>query len=370
MNITAKKSTVVHAAESFYHWVRGEPASRENFDAIRSFLGADLTADELQRLEERIRGNQGLLHRFAPIIERWAPRIGSGTALQDSEAAELLGEFFNAFDHALLYDRGLNAGTTHIRRGRVSHGDKTFVGEMPCWTLHFTVSGSALFLSDTMEKQTRRGDLMLLKPEASYHYGLHPRSEDWFHLWSLFQPRQHWSDLLQWDPLDDGILYLSLGEGESCDRIEALFRDVIAMRKDPSAYRTELQYNRLEELLIRALESRPDRAEPGVDARVKSACDFMLARLDSRIVVDDVADNCNLSPSRLAHLFKEQMGCGPKAWINNMRLQRARKLLLATDDSIAVIGSSVGFDDAAHFTRHFKKNVGCSPRQFRQSFGR
>ena len=35
---------------------------------------------------------------------------------------------------------------------------------------------------------------------------------------------------------------------------------------------------------------------------------------------------------------------------------------------VATIGARVGYDDPAHFTRYFRKSVGCSPRQFRRSF--
>jgi len=58
----------------------------------------------------------------------------------------------------------------------------------------------------------------------------------------------------------------------------------------------------------------------------------------------------------------------PKAWINNERLRRARKLLLHSDAGVGTIGASVGYDDPSHFTKYFRKSVGCSPREFRRGF--
>jgi AraC-like DNA-binding protein len=94
----------------------------------------------------------------------------------------------------------------------------------------------------------------------------------------------------------------------------------------------------------------------------------MQAHLTDGFSVDDIAAACNLSTSRFAHLFKEHMGVSPKSWGNNMRLQQARKLLLGNSDSINLIARQVGYEDPSQFTKYFKRNMGCSPREFRQSF--
>jgi len=52
----------------------------------------------------------------------------------------------------------------------------------------------------------------------------------------------------------------------------------------------------------------------------------------------------------------------------NLRLQQARKILLGSTNSISAIAKQVGYDDPTQFTKYFKKNLGCSPREFRQSF--
>ena len=62
------------------------------------------------------------------------------------------------------------------------------------------------------------------------------------------------------------------------------------------------------------------------------------------------------------------MGIGPKAWANNARLQLARKRLLNSSDSIGAIAQSLGYEDPGQFTKYFKQNLGCSPREFRRSF--
>jgi len=72
-----------------------------------------------------------------------------------------------------------------------------------------------------------------------------------------------------------------------------------------------------------------------------------------------------LSVSRLAHVFKEQMGITLVDYLTNVRIERAKKLLLATDQNCTEICFEVGYNNQSYFTRTFKDLVGMTPRQFR-----
>jgi AraC family transcriptional regulator of arabinose operon len=150
--------------------------------------------------------------------------------------------------------------------------------------------------------------------------------------------------------------------------IETLFGQLLELGDDASSYQSDLQFNRLEEILIRAKEYSAPPDTRHVDQRIESACKYMQSHLTDKFSVEDVASACNLSPSRMSHLFKDHMGVSLKAWSGNLRLQQARKKLLGSEDSVSLIARQVGYDDPTQFTKYFKKNLGCSPRKFRQSF--
>jgi AraC-like DNA-binding protein len=57
----------------------------------------------------------------------------------------------------------------------------------------------------------------------------------------------------------------------------------------------------------------------------------------------------------------------PKDYIINERIRRAKKRLIETDDSIAKIAERYSFDSPSHFTRTFKKVVGISPLEYRNT---
>lgn len=369
MKLPATESSAVLTAYHCYGWLKGAPANPVGLEAVHRFLGTAISLEDLQRLDERLRDNPRTVPNRGSLIARWDKKIAASRVLSEAQALALIQELLDGFDHSLLYDSGVTAGFTQLHRGGFAHLDKRFPGVMPCWTLHYTVKGRALFLSDSMERDIEAGALMLLQPNARYHYGLHPKADEWAHLWALFQPRSHWDELLDWPELDAGIACLKINDMDARKRIESLFREIVALHERDSGASTELlQYNRLEELFIRAGEFNVVHADRRIDPRISHACAYIRERLATPLLVDEVAHACNLSSSRFAHLFKQEMGTGPKAWINDMRLQLARKLLIGSDDSISAIGAKVGFTDPGHFTRHFKNNVGCNPRQFRKSF--
>ena len=98
---------------------------------------------------------------------------------------------------------------------------------------------------------------------------------------------------------------------------------------------------------------------------IKTATDFIETYYNQPIKIGDVAYEVKLSGWRLCHLFKERMGVTLIEYLTNMRIERAKKLLLTTDEKLCNLYYEVGYNSQSYFARRFKKVVGISPAQFR-----
>jgi ABC-type sugar transport system substrate-binding protein/AraC-like DNA-binding protein len=78
-----------------------------------------------------------------------------------------------------------------------------------------------------------------------------------------------------------------------------------------------------------------------------------------------IAAHIGVSESYLTQIFHRELGLAPWDYLHRCRIQRARQLLRATDESITAIAARVGFSDPAYFSRVFRKQEGVSPRAFR-----
>ncbi len=99
--------------------------------------------------------------------------------------------------------------------------------------------------------------------------------------------------------------------------------------------------------------------------RIKAAVEFIEAYYDRPITISDIAYEINLSAGHLAYRFKEQMGVTLIGYLTNMRIERAKNLLLTTDKKCCNLYYEVGYNSQAYFARKFKEVVGMSPTQFR-----
>ena len=123
----------------------------------------------------------------------------------------------------------------------------------------------------------------------------------------------------------------------------------------------------LERLLIRCFEETPENSNDPVDPRIEQACQYVSRNLAADVTLEDVARHVCLSPSRLAHLFRDQMGVNLVRWREDQRMILAKHLLQSTCLPIAKIASMVGYDDQMYFSRVFRKRVGASPSEFRKN---
>ena len=100
-------------------------------------------------------------------------------------------------------------------------------------------------------------------------------------------------------------------------------------------------------------------------SQIRPAINYIDANYNKPITLPDVAKASHLSISRLAHIFKEQMGITIIDYLTSVRIERAKQLLLATDQNCTEICFEVGYNNQSYFTRTFKGLVGMTPRQFK-----
>jgi AraC family transcriptional regulator len=100
--------------------------------------------------------------------------------------------------------------------------------------------------------------------------------------------------------------------------------------------------------------------------KLDAAIDYIEAHLNSEITLDDLAAVVHFSPYHFARLFKASTGLPPHQYVLARRIELAKQLLRDDDElSLAQVAARVGFWDQGHFTRHFKRLVGVTPRRFR-----
>jgi AraC-like DNA-binding protein len=81
------------------------------------------------------------------------------------------------------------------------------------------------------------------------------------------------------------------------------------------------------------------------------------------IGLTELAAVAEVSPFHLVRIVRKELGLPPHALLNQVRIRRARELLIQGMATVDV-ALAVGFCDQSHFGRHFKRTVGVSPARF------
>ena len=140
---------------------------------------------------------------------------------------------------------------------------------------------------------------------------------------------------------------------------------MLQINASPSPQREALAMNALEEILLRCALANPKHATARIDPRIRRALDYIGTHFASPLTITEIAQECGLSLSRFAHLFRTETGQPPQRYLEHQRLLRARQLLEFTQEPIRHIAEQVGFENPFYFTLRFKRHNGMSPRQWR-----
>ena len=108
-------------------------------------------------------------------------------------------------------------------------------------------------------------------------------------------------------------------------------------------------------------EKQEERAIAGITR-------YLQEHLAEEVSLSVLAEQFHLNPQYISQLFKSEIGVNFLAYLTNIRMEKAKKLLLTSSASIAEVAEQSGYGDYRVFTKVFKKSEGVTPSQYRRDF--
>ena len=100
--------------------------------------------------------------------------------------------------------------------------------------------------------------------------------------------------------------------------------------------------------------------------RMRSLINYINTHYEEKMLLTELAEREGLSLHYLSHLFQESLGMPFQEYLSRIRCEKARRLLLSTDQTLLDIGIACGFSDPKYFNRDFRRQYGFNPKEYRQ----
>ncbi len=101
---------------------------------------------------------------------------------------------------------------------------------------------------------------------------------------------------------------------------------------------------------------------------LEAARNYILENYHTDISLDDISSYVYISTSHFARAFKKHYGISPIQYLLSVRIQKAKTMLEETNKKIGDIAIDVGFSAQQRFNDIFRKQIGMSPSEYRQSY--
>ena len=112
------------------------------------------------------------------------------------------------------------------------------------------------------------------------------------------------------------------------------------------------------------------RAEPATTPSIVDLQRWLPDHLGEDLGVDALAARAGMSPRTFARIFRRETQTTPAAFVENLRIETARRLLETTDLTVEAVARRVGMKHAETLHRAFGRRVGTTPDRYRQHFAR
>lgn len=94
---------------------------------------------------------------------------------------------------------------------------------------------------------------------------------------------------------------------------------------------------------------------------------YLTRNYAQKITIANLCKLFSISPRHLSRLFKKETGRTVIDMLHEIRIDKAKTLLLETDYKVIEVALNIGYDDPSYFSKLFQRVVGCSPRTYKKT---
>ncbi|WP_410771530.1 AraC family transcriptional regulator [Fontibacillus sp. BL9] len=260
-------------------------------------------------------------------------------------------------------------------------------GKASCWleshTLIVITGGSGEVSADGCPQHAARGKCFLLQPEQAFHLrGGESPALSYFLV--SFSVRQDVGGLFA---RNTALVY------EPFSRLEDQLHELLSASGDPAilllnrgvsdpiiptdeaglhSLKSFHRHIRFQTMLYEVLYRLQAELQGGKNDRqaVERSIDYLHRAYREDIGIGRLAQEVNMSRWQYGSLFKSLTGQTPVRYLNNLRIEQAKRLLATSSARVSDVAARVGFRDEYYFSRRFKQTTGMSPTRFAQHYGR
>lgn len=103
-------------------------------------------------------------------------------------------------------------------------------------------------------------------------------------------------------------------------------------------------------------------------SRIVTICkNYIYDQRFSKITHESIADHAGISPNYLSVIFKKETGVPVNEYIQRIKIEEAKNMIMFSNTPLSEIGSLLSFSDQSYFTKIFKKHTGLTPKQYQQT---
>jgi len=229
------------------------------------------------------------------------------------------------------------------------------------YQLLYVAKGSADFLICEDFIKVEEGYAVIYHPHQPQYYIYHLQNNPeiyWLHF-SGAQAQAYITNL----NFTDGFLFNVGIKNEYKSIFEKIISELQVRRKNffelSNLYAMELL-----SLMSRNMSERSSNLYL-INEQILKIIETMNKNFSQKQSIMDYAKTCSMSTCWFINNFKNYTGMTPQQYLTNIRLTKAKELLLSSSFNISEISSIVGYDNPFYFSRIFKKNTGYSPREYK-----
>lgn len=256
--------------------------------------------------------------------------------------------------------------------------------------LVYVVNGEGRHHFEGNEFEIRAGDVFIINPGEVHTYGFQPGQQIEI-INCLFQPTLIRDTLLRELEISQSMDYFYVHpfldeterfnhrlnlQGPQASSVLALLESMLLeLNGRLPGYSTVIRVKMIELLILLSryysFLQQPELTRKGGESQVKALRikGYLERNFDQKISLAQLADTFNISVRQLNRLIKQHTGASVLDLLHQIRVERAKLLLVTTDDKVISVATAVGYEDPAFFSRLFTRLVGCSPGKYRESAG-